>query len=98
LEASYINDVSVLNWDKKSETDTYNILLSENDFEGYKLYRAPDPDFSECDWIYDSTGVKRYRMPIFQCDSLDWISGYSNIKNGMQKMHVPVFIFTGLKR
>jgi hypothetical protein len=79
LKASIVNDKIVLTWDDISERDTYDPISQENDFEGYKLYRAYDPWINNCEWLYDSIGTKMFRKPIYQCDLTNGISGYFEI-------------------
>ena len=59
----------LLTWDNLSELKTRDSFLkNENDFEGYKLYRATDRDFTDAKLITDGFGAASTLKPIFQCD------------------------------
>jgi len=61
-------------WDSKSE-DSYDPFLQEYDFEGYRIYRATEPELYETRLITDGYGRLTYRKPIAQFDLKDGIKG-----------------------
>jgi len=73
-------------WDDRSDKRTREpILNNENDFEGYKLYRATDKDFTDPRLITDGFGTKTLSKPIFQCDKRNGKKGFTDygLLNGM---------------
>ncbi len=67
-----------LTWDDKSDKLTReNFLNGVNDFEGYKLYRATDKDFSDPISITDGYGTPTLKKPIFECDLKNNIKGFA---------------------
>lgn len=64
-----------LYWDKKAET-SLDPTLKEFDFEGYKIYKGTDPDFTDALQISDGTGQKVFYQPLAQFDLKNNISGY----------------------
>ncbi|MDZ7260655.1 MAG: hypothetical protein ONB05_00845 [candidate division KSB1 bacterium] len=76
----------ILTWDDRADRLTREALLkNENDFEGYKLYRATDKYLSDPQVITDGYGTPMLRKPIFQCDILDKKRGFTDygLINGM---------------
>ena len=58
-----------LTWDDVADVLTHEPMLrGENDFEGYKLYRASDKYFSDAEQLRDMYGNPIGKKPIFQCD------------------------------
>lgn len=69
----------VLTWDNRSDKLTKESLLDgENDFEGYKIYRATDKFFADPVVITDGYGTATFSKPIFQCDLIDGKSGFTD--------------------
>ena len=66
-----------LYWDRVAE-HTIDKTTKKVEFEGYKIYRGTDPDFSDALQISDGRGQKVFYEPIFQCDLVDGITGYFN--------------------
>ncbi|MGE5400481.1 MAG: hypothetical protein ACM3S2_08765 [Ignavibacteriales bacterium] len=64
-----------LYWDKIAE-NSIDPTTKEKDFEGYKIYRGTDPDFTDAKQISDGTGQKKGYVPIAQFDVKDDITGY----------------------
>ena len=60
-----------LYWDNIAETDTFDPLSQENDFEGYVIYRSTDPNFLDQQVITDANGSR------FLFEPLKTISGAS---------------------
>ncbi|MBN1894182.1 hypothetical protein JW906_06790 [bacterium] len=86
LKATAGDGYVVLTWDNLADTYTREPLLgNRNDFEGYKLYRATDPRFSDPEIITDGEGTPMFRKPIFQCDVRNGKKGFTDygLQNGM---------------
>lgn len=64
-----------LYWDRKSEA-TIDPVLRIKDFEGYKLYKSTDPNFTDIFTITDATGSPQGYVPLAQYDLVDGVSGY----------------------
>ncbi|HTY35991.1 MAG TPA: hypothetical protein VMH23_02715, partial [Bacteroidota bacterium] len=64
-----------LYWDRKAEASVDPVLRIK-DFEGYKIYRSTDPDFSDIFTITDATGSPQGYKPLAQFDLKDRITGY----------------------
>jgi len=67
-----------LYWDSKAEASIDHSMPAgfEEDFEGYKIYRATDPGFLENYVITDGQGRRVFHKPIAQFDLKNDISGY----------------------
>ena len=65
----------ILYWDRKAEA-TIDPVLRVKHFEGYKIYRSTDPDFSDIFTITDATGSPQGYMPLAQFDLKNGIKGY----------------------
>lgn len=65
-----------LYWDDLAEK-SWDPFLQEYDFEGYRIYRATDPEFQEIQTITNSYGKKVYREFLAQFD----------LKNGIRGLH-----------
>ncbi len=66
-----------LYWDRVAES-TIDKTTKKIEFEGYKIYRGTDPDFSDALQISDGRGQKVFYQPIYQCDLVDGVTGYFN--------------------
>ncbi len=64
-----------LYWDRVAE-ESVDPVLRVKDFEGYKLYKSTDPDFSDIFTITDGAGNPRGYRPLGQYDIKDEITGY----------------------
>ena len=64
-----------LYWDRKSE-DSFDPVLKEYDFEGYKIYKATDQNFNEVFKITDADGRPIAYQPLKQFDMDNDVSGY----------------------
>jgi hypothetical protein len=64
-----------LYWDRVAEA-TVDPVLRTKDFEGYKIYKSTDPDFSDVFTITDATGTPRGYQPLAQYDLDNEIEGY----------------------
>jgi hypothetical protein len=63
-----------LYWDNRAEL-TFDAFYQKYNFEGYRIYRATDPNFLEIRTITDAYGKPTYRSPIAQFDLIDGITG-----------------------
>jgi hypothetical protein len=78
LEA-YAGDRFVqLNWNNVSER-AFDPITSNNDFEGYRIYRSTDPTFLDPQVIYTATGTRPIGngKPIAQFDLVNDFYGFS---------------------
>ncbi|MAJ43272.1 MAG: hypothetical protein CMF96_00820 [Candidatus Marinimicrobia bacterium] len=64
-----------LYWDRKAE-EYMDPILHEFDFQGYKIYRATDPNFNDVRNITNALGVIEGYEPIAQFDKNDDIEGF----------------------
>jgi hypothetical protein len=64
-----------LYWDRVAEA-SIDPVLQVKDFEGYKLYKSTDPNFSDVFTITDATGTTRAYQPLVQYDLKDGIRGF----------------------
>jgi hypothetical protein len=65
-----------LSWDDRADKLTREpFLRGQNDFEGYKLYKATDKHFQDAEVLRDAYGNAAGKKPIFQCDLRDSIKG-----------------------
>lgn len=76
------NKVTLI-WDDIAESsfDTYMYGIGSEgfDFEGYKIYKATDPEFGDAYDITDAKGNLTFYTPIAQFDKLDGIKGYHEV-------------------
>jgi hypothetical protein len=64
-----------LYWDRKAEF-SFDPVLREFDFEGYKIYRSTDPNFNDVLDVTNSRGELVSYTPIKQYDLVNDIGGY----------------------
>ncbi|RMD96864.1 MAG: hypothetical protein D6814_10615 [Calditrichaeota bacterium] len=69
------NKKVTLYWDRLSEK-SIDPTLRIKDFEGYKIYRSTDPDFTDARKITDGRGQLIFFQPIAQFDLKDGIRGF----------------------
>jgi hypothetical protein len=69
------DDSVVLYWDRKAEK-SFDPVLREFDFEGYRIYRATDPNFNDARVITNSQGNVVAFKPIAQFDAIDNVYGW----------------------
>ncbi len=62
-------------WDDVAE-ESKDRFLHDYDFEGYKIYRATDPGFTDAGDITDGYGYPRFTKPIAVYDKADSVSGF----------------------
>ena len=75
LHAVAGNQRVTLYWDRIAEEEE-DPVLKEYDFQGYKIYRATDPNFNDVRNITNANGVIEGYSPIAQFDLKDSIDGY----------------------
>jgi hypothetical protein len=69
----------ILHWDDFADKYSREPLLKGvNDFEGYKLYKATDKQFSDAEQLVDGYGNPIAKKPIFQCDLKNGIQGFTD--------------------
>jgi hypothetical protein len=79
LSATTGDGFVILTWDDVADQKTREPLLNNaNDFEGYKLFRSTDADFSDPRIITDGSGDPVEMKPLFECDLIDGIQNYAN--------------------
>ena len=64
-----------LYWDRKSEATIDPVLLTKT-FEGYRLYKSTDPNFSDIFTITDGSGAPQGYKWLQEWDLADKITGY----------------------
>jgi hypothetical protein len=64
-----------LYWDRKAEK-SFDPVLREFDFEGYKIYKATDPNFNDAAQITNADGIIVGFKPIAQFDLINTVRGY----------------------
>ncbi|MGD8781093.1 MAG: hypothetical protein PVH88_19265 [Ignavibacteria bacterium] len=63
-----------LYWDDRAES-TFDAFYQRVNFEGYRVYRSTEPNFTENKTITDAYGNATYRDPIAQFDLVDGVTG-----------------------
>jgi hypothetical protein len=63
-----------LYWDREAEK-SIDPVTKENDFEGYKIYKATDPDFNEVYSVTNAYGVVTSYKPLKQYDLVNDVKG-----------------------
>ena len=71
-----------LYWDRKAEA-SFDPVLKERDFEGYKIYKASDNNFNDVFGITDATGTKIAYKPLAQYDLKNGLSGFFRARNDL---------------
>jgi len=64
-----------LYWDRSAEL-SFDPVLREFDFEGYRVYRATDPNFNDARDVTNSAGNVVAYSPIAQFDKIDGVFGW----------------------
>jgi len=64
-----------LYWDRKAEASIDPVLLTKT-FEGYRLYKSTDPNFSDIFTITDGSGAPQGYKWLQEWDLVDGITGY----------------------
>ncbi len=73
-----------LYWNKVAE-NSIDPTTKERDFEGYKIYKGTDPDFTDAFVITDVRGIKRGYKALVQYDLKNSITGYFPDNKVMQE-------------
>lgn len=63
-----------LYWDRRAE-ESIDPVLQVNDFEGYKIYKSTDPNFSDIYTVTDAHGIPIQYQPLAQFDVKNGIRG-----------------------
>jgi hypothetical protein len=64
-----------LYWDRRAE-ETIDPVLRTKTFEGYKIYKSTDPNFSDIFTVTDANGAPQGYKALAQFDLVDGIKGY----------------------
>jgi len=75
LQATAGDGKVTLFWDDNAE-QSFDRFLKVHDFEGYKIYRATDPGFSDAGQITDGFGYPRFVKPVAIFDKVDSVFGF----------------------
>ncbi|HDQ43945.1 MAG TPA: hypothetical protein ENN17_00405, partial [bacterium] len=79
LKATAGDGQVILTWDNIADQFTREPLLDrENDFQGYKLYRATDKKMTDPMIVTDGFGTPTFGRPIFECDKANGITGFAD--------------------
>ncbi len=66
----------VIYWDGKATENDIDFITKEKDFQGYKIYRSTDANFTDSRTITNGRGILSFDEPIAQYDKVDSISGF----------------------
>lgn len=66
----------VVYWDGEKTENTIDFITKRKDFQGYKIYRATDANFSDARVVTNSLGFLSFDKPIAQFDLVDSIQGF----------------------
>ncbi len=75
VQAVALDGKVMLYWDRVAES-SYDKVLGEYDFEGYKIYKSTDPDFSDCEVVTNGYGEEVAEYPYYQMDLNNDINGW----------------------
>jgi len=79
LQATAEDGKVILTWNNAAEKNTREPMLGgKNDFEGYKLYKSTDREFSDARRVYNAFGDPAGKVPIFQCDLNNDVYGHTD--------------------
>ena len=80
LTAEAGDEKVVLSWNDVAESSVDRFLPDslQQDFEGYKIYKATDKYFRDAQVITDGYGNPMFYEPIYQCDKIDGITGFAD--------------------
>lgn len=76
ITAAHENGKVIIYWDGDITENSRDFITKKKDFQGYKIYRATDANFSDSRQITNARGVLAFDKPIAQYDIIDSISGY----------------------
>lgn len=66
----------VIYWDGEKTENTIDFITKRKDFQGYKIYRATDANFSDARVITSGLGILSFDKPIAQFDLVDSVLGF----------------------
>ncbi len=66
----------VIYWNGKATENDIDFITKKRDFEGYKIYRSTDANFTDSRVITNGRGILTFDLPVAQYDLVDSISGY----------------------
>lgn len=66
----------VIYWDGRPTENSRDFITKRKDFQGYKIYRATDANFTDSRQITNARGILSFDRPIAQYDLIDSIRGY----------------------
>ncbi len=66
----------VIYWDGAPTENDRDFITKKKDFEGYKIYRSTDANFTDSRVITNGKGILTFDKPIAQYDLKDSLSGY----------------------
>jgi hypothetical protein len=66
----------VIYWDGKATENDIDFITKKKDFQGYKIYRSTDANFTDSRTITNGRGILSFDEPIAQYDLVDSISGF----------------------
>ncbi len=66
----------VIYWNGQKTENDIDFISKKKDFEGYKIYRSTDANFTDSRVITNGRGILSFDEPIAQYDLVDSLSGY----------------------
>jgi hypothetical protein len=66
----------VIYWDGTETENDRDFITKEKDFQGYKIYRSTDANFTDSRVVTNAQGILTFDKPIAQYDIIDSITGY----------------------
>ncbi len=66
----------VIYWDGRATENDIDFITKEKDFQGYKIYRSTDANFTDSRVITNGRGILSFDEPIAQYDIVDSIDGF----------------------
>lgn len=76
ITISQENGNVVIYWDRDATENDRDFITKKKDFQGYKIYRATDQNFTDSRVITNAQGFLAFDKPIAQFDLVDSIKGY----------------------
>ena len=83
-----------LYWDRVAE-ESLDPVTKEKDFQGYKIYRATDPNFNDVRNITDANGLIQGYSTLAQFDKKDEINGYFYPSKNLFQDTKGIFFYLG---
>jgi len=66
----------IVYWDGTDSENSVDLISKRKDFQGYKIYKATDANFSDSRTITNAEGLLKFDKAIAQYDLIDSVSGY----------------------